>query len=233
MTVLSVGSSGYNYPKHLVAVDCIIFGYKKETLKLLLAPRKYNPGKDQWSLMGGWLDENETLEEAAKRVLFQISGLKDIFLEQVHGFSDPYRDSGGRVISVAFYAMIRINRQNMALVEKLGAKWWDFNNKPGLVFDHDKMVEYAHNQMKLKASYELIGRDLLPEKFTILQLRKLYEAIYQKEIDPANFRKKVLSLRILRRLDEKNTTDSKKGAFFYRFRKTEENENNGRILKIY
>ncbi len=223
--------SNYKYPKHHVAVDCIVFGYEKDALKILLSHRRFEPYKDKWSLMGGWLKEKETVEEAAKRVVFQISGLKDIYLEQVYVYSNPHRDSGGRVISVAFFAMIRIDKHDKNLVEKYGAKWWKFNNKPNLVFDHNQMVEYAHERLKLKANYELIGRNFLPGKFTILQLRKLYEAIFQRQIDPANFRKKILSLKVLDRLQDKNTTDSKKGAYYYRFKQAKNNEINDRIIK--
>lgn len=223
--------SDYKYPKHHVAVDCIVFGYKNSALKILLSHRRFEPDKDKWSLMGGWLQENETVEEAAKRVVFHISGLQDIYLEQVHVFSNPRRDSGGRVISVAFYAMIRIDKHDKNLVEKYGARWWSFNNKPDLVFDHDQMVDHAHEKLKLKANYELIGRNLLPGKFTILQLRKLYEAIFQKQIEPANFRKKILSLKVLARLPDKNTTESRKGAHYYRFKEPGSIERNGRILK--
>jgi ADP-ribose pyrophosphatase YjhB (NUDIX family) len=223
--------SDYKYPKHHVAVDCIVFGYKNDALKILLSHRRFEPDKDKWSLMGGWLQETETVEDAAKRIVFQISGLQDIYLEQVNVFSNPHRDTGGRVISVAFYAMIRIDKHDKNLVAKYGAKWWDFNNKPNLVFDHDQMVAHAHEKLKLKANYELIGRNLLPGKFTILQLRKLYEAIFQKQVDPANFRKKILSLKAIERLEYKNTTDSKKGAYYYRFKQSKNNEINNRIIK--
>ncbi len=221
----------YKHPKHLVAVDCIIFGYEDDELKLLLSPRRFQPAQGEWSLMGGWVQNNETVEKAAERVLYQITGLKDIYLEQVHVFSNPERDPGGRVISVVFYAMIRIDRHDKDLLKEHGAVWWTFSEKPDLIFDHDQMVEYAHEKLKLKAGYSLIGENLLPEKFTILQLRTLYEAIFQRKFDPGNFRKKILSLKVLEKLKDKNTTASKKGAFYYRFKKHPEEFIHERIVK--
>jgi ADP-ribose pyrophosphatase YjhB (NUDIX family) len=224
-------TSQYKYPKFHVAVDCIIFGYENEELKLLLSHRRFQPGRGAWSLMGGWVREKETVEKAAERILFQVTGLKDIYLEQVHVFSEPDRDPGGRVISVTFYAMIRIDKHDKELVKEHGAEWWPIDQKPVLVFDHNQMVENAHEKLKIKASYELIGKNLLPSKFTILQLRTLYEAIFQRSFDPGNFRKKILSLKVLERLNEKNTMDSKKGAYYYRFKKPSEEFIQDRIVK--
>lgn len=221
----------YKHPKHHVAVDCIIFGYEDDDLKLLLSQRRFQPAQGEWSLMGGWVRDDETVETAAERVLYQITGLKDIYLEQVHVFSNPERDPGGRVISVVFYAMIRIDKHDKDLVKEHGAVWCTFSEKPDLIFDHDLMVKYAHEKLKLRASYSLIGEKLLPERFTILQLRTLYEAIFQRQFDPGNFRKKILSLKVMEKLDDKNTTDSKKGAFYYRFKKYPEEFIQERIVK--
>jgi 8-oxo-dGTP diphosphatase len=223
--------SHYNYPKYYVAVDCIIFGYENEELKILLSHRRFQPAFGEWSLMGGWVREGETVEKAAERILFQITGLKDIYLEQVQVFSEPGRDPGGRVISVAFYAMIRIDRHDKKLVKEHGAEWWPIDQKPKLIFDHNEMVEIGHEKLKMKAGSELIGKDLLPSKFTILQLRALYEAIFQRSFDPGNIRKKILSLKLLERLNEKNTTDSKKGAYYYRFKKPTESLSDERVIK--
>ena len=197
-------SSHYRYPKYHVAVDCIIFGYENEKLKLLVSRRRFQPALGEWSLMGGWVNDEETVEKAAKRVLFQVTGLKDIYLEQVQVFSQPKRDPGGRVISVTFYAMIRIDKHDKELVNEHGAEWRSIDKIPKLVFDHNQMVQISHEKLKMKASYDLIGKNLLPSKFTILQLRTLYEAIFQRSFDPGNFRKKILSLKVLERLNEKN-----------------------------
>ena len=223
--------SEYKFPKHHVAVDCVVFGYTDGDLKILLAHRRFEHSRGEWSLLGGWLLDKETVEEASQRILFEITGLKDIYLEQVQIFSRLDRDPGGRVISIVFYAMIRIDQHDQELVDRFGAKWWSFSNKPLLIFDHDEMVKGAHEKLKQKASYELIGQDFLPDKFTILELRSLYEAIYQQSFDPGNFRKKILSLKALKRLNHKNTTHSKKGAFYFKFANGSSNIIRERIVK--
>lgn len=209
----------YNHATHLVAVDCIILGYENAELKLLLFNRQIEPSKGGWSLVGGWVEPDETVENAARRVNHKITGLDDVFLEQVHVFSEPNRDPGGRVISVAFFALMRIDKHDKELVEKHGARWFSLTELPPLIFDHNQMVDCALEKLRFKASYELMGEQLLPEKFTLLQLRQLYNAIFMKEFDPGNFRKKILSLRILEKLTTKNTMESRKGAFYYQFKK--------------
>ncbi|MBN2487307.1 MAG: NUDIX hydrolase [Bacteroidales bacterium] len=209
----------YNHSAHLVAIDCIILGYENTELKLLLFNRKIEPAKGGWSLVGGWVEPDESVETAARRVTYKISGLKEVYLEQVHVFSEPQRDPGGRVISVAFYALMPIDKHDRELVESHGAKWFSLNELPELIFDHQEMLNMALEKLRLKASFELIGRSLLPEKFTLLQIRQLYNAIYQKEFDPGNFRKKILSIKVLEKLTSKNTSESRKGAFNYRFKK--------------
>ncbi len=218
--------------KHLVAVDSVIFGYEKEQLKLLIIKRKMRPEKGGWSLVGGWIKSNESAEDAAYRVLTNITGLKDIFMEQVSAFSKPNRDSGGRVISLVFYALIDIQAHNHELVDKYGAKWWPVNQIPDLIFDHNEMVEQSLEKLRMKASRDLVGRDLLPEEFTLTQLRKLYDSIFMKEFDPGNFRKKILSLNAAVRLNKKLSSESKKGAYFYRFKDKNEWDFTDRIINF-
>ncbi len=222
----------YNDPKLLVAVDCVIFGYEDAELKLLLRPREIEPALGEWSLMGGFVSPVESVEDAAKRVLFQTTGLKDIYLEQVAAFSAVDRDPGARVISIAFVALIRIDQHDKSLVRKNGAHWSPLQQIPELIFDHDEIVKGGLRALQKRASIELTGKELLPDKFTLMQLRSLYEAIYQRTFDPGNFRKKVLSLNVLERLNIKNTTESKKGAFYYRFKEGEDVSNGDRIFKI-
>lgn len=205
------------YTKHYVAVDCAIFGYDDE-LKLLLYPRSFEPSQGNWSLMGGFVEENESVEEAARRVLLKTTGLKEIYLEQVSAFSDPDRDLGARVISIAFVTLIPIHKYNKELLRENGASWWAVTKIPPLVFDHTLMVQKALERLQKRAASKLMGRELLPGMFTLMQLRNLYEAIFQKSFDPGNFRKKALSFNVLERLNIKNTTESKKGAFYYRFK---------------
>jgi 8-oxo-dGTP diphosphatase len=214
------------HPKYYVAVDCVIFGYELGELKLLLHPRRFEPLKGSLSLMGGFVQEQESVEEAARRVLMQTTGLQDIFLKQVKAFSEPTRDLGARVISVAFVALIPLHKHNKDLVHENGAHWCSVTRLPDLVFDHGTMVQKALECLQRQASTHLAGKELLPSQFTLMQLRQLYEAIFQKTFDPGNFRKKTLSMNVLERLNEKNTTESKKGAFYYAFKASENTSEN-------
>lgn len=230
--VLMLAKMYRQHPRHYVAVDCSIFGYEEGELKLLLYPRSFEPARGKWSLMGGFVQANESLEEAARRVLLQTTGLHDIYLEQAAAFSQPDRDPGARVISVNFVALIRIDMHDKELVRESGAQWWPVTKLPPLIFDHQAMISNALDLLQQKAGINLIGRELLPEMFTLMQLRSLYEAIFQKSFDPGNFRKKVLSLDILERLNKKNRTESKKGAYYYRFMETEAGIRSERIVKF-
>lgn len=203
--------------RFLVAVDCVIFGFDHDHLKLLLVKRGREPQLGGWSLMGGFLQKNETLEEAAQRILTKWTGLDNVFLEQFYNFSAINRDPGERVLSMAFYALIKIDESDKELTNKYNAEWIDIDKIPELIFDHDKMVEMALNIIRHKCRFEPIGFELLPEKFTIPQLQKLYEAILQQKLDNANFRKKILSMKVLRKLNEKEKEYSKRGAFYYQF----------------
>jgi 8-oxo-dGTP diphosphatase len=219
------------YPKHHLAVDCVIFGYEDDTLKLLLYPRSIKPFEGEWSLMGGFVGLNESLEVAAQRILSQTVGIENIFMEQVGGFSEPNRDPVGRVISLAFYALIPIHDHDKELVNKHGGKWWDLNKLPKLIFDHRKMVDKSLEKLRHKAGYELIGKELLPEMFTLNQLNNLYNAIFNKVFDSPNFRKKIASLNILERLPIKDTQTSKRGSHYYRFKTMTDNIDLERIVK--
>lgn len=206
-----------SFEKHFVAVDCVIFGYENDALKVLLYPRGFAPSIGKWSLLGGFVNPDETLGDAARRILFNTTGLHDIYQEQVHAFSKIDRDPAGRVISVAYYALIRINQQDSDLVREHGAHWWPVSKLPRLIFDHRNMVEHALLRLQHKAATELIGPELLGDCFTLTHLKKLYEAIFQQEIDAGNFRKKILSLGVLHNTGKKDKTESKKGAYLYRF----------------
>ncbi len=202
---------------HLLAVDCVIFGFDHDVLKLLLIKRNFEPQQGNWSLMGGFLKDNENLDQAAQRILCNLTGLKNVFLEQLHTFSELHRDPGERVISVAYYALLKIDDSDKDLTNTHGAAWIDIDKIPKLIFDHDQMVQSALSFIRHKSRFEPIGFELLPEKFTIPQLQRLYEAVFQEKLDNANFRKKVLSMKILKKLNEKEKEFSKKGAFYYQF----------------
>ncbi|MBO7495182.1 MAG: NUDIX hydrolase [Salinivirgaceae bacterium] len=220
------------YSKIHIAVDCVIFTYSDEKLKVLLYPRNIEPRRGDWSLMGGFVGDRESLENAARRVLMQTVGLSDIFLEQVSGFSNPDREPDERVISIAFYALMSNDRHNRELVAKHNGEWFPVDNLPALIFDHKEMIESALGRFRYKASRDLVGRELLPEKFTIKQLNNLYDAIFQRSFDTSNFRKKVLSLGVLLQTPDKETGSSKKGAYLYKFKRDYAAKDFDRIVKV-
>jgi len=207
------------YEKNFVAIDSIIFGFDHGKLKLLLIKRKMPPMEGHWSLMGGFVSQQESVDNAAYRILEDLTGLKSVFLEQLYTYGDPHRDPAGRVISVAYYALININNYDESLGHKHGAQWFSMDEIPPLVFDHSIMVEKALRRLRRKTLIQPIGFELLPPKFTLTQLQQLYEAIHQQEIDKRNFRKKILSTGLLSKLDEKDKESSKRGAFLYQFNK--------------
>ena len=208
----------YNHhPKFYVAVDCIIFGFNQRELSLLLLKRNFEPAKGQWSLMGGFVQENESVNDAAKRVLSELTGLTDVYMEQVGTFGEIERDPGERVVSVAYYALLNINESDRELVQKHNAFWVNINELPELIFDHPQMVEQARELMRMKASTEPIGFNLLPKLFTLSQLQSLYEAIYGEDIDKRNFRKRVAEMDYIEKTDKIDKSGSKRGAALYKF----------------
>lgn len=203
--------------KILLAVDCIIFGFDQEELKILLVKRNFEPEKGKWSLIGGFLKKEENLDEAAIRVLHHLTGLNDIYMEQVYTFSKVDRDPADRTLSVAYYALIDIAQHDKNVLNKESAKWFALKDAPKLIFDHNRMVERALARLRRRALSKPIGFELLPEKFTMRQLQKLYEAILDNKVDKRNFINKFNSLDILIKLNEKDMSSSKKGAYLFQF----------------
>jgi 8-oxo-dGTP diphosphatase len=203
--------------KELIAADCIIFGFDNDELKLLIVKRPIVPEEGKWSLIGSFIKNGESIDNAAKRILLELTGINDVYMSQLYAHGDVDRDTGARVVSVSYYALINIQAHNNQLVNKYGASWVSLSKLPELVFDHNKMVEMALNRLRKEAKYKPIGFELLPEKFTLPKLLSLYEAIYQKTIDKRNFRKSILKTGVVDKLEEKDKESSKKGAFFYRF----------------
>ncbi len=203
--------------KFLVAVDCIVFGFDSKEIKLLLFRRRVEPLKGKWSLIGSFIKDYLSIEESAKQILYESTGLKDVYLRELKTYSTIDRDPGERVISVAYYSLIRIDEYKIESVEKYDAHWFSLDEVPELILDHGQMLEDAITKLRLKTKYEPVGFNLLPEKFTIPQLQIFYECIYQKKLDNRNFRKKLLSFDILIKSNEKDKLSSKKGAFLYRF----------------
>jgi 8-oxo-dGTP diphosphatase len=212
--------TGYEHPTRLlVATDCIIFGFDGEALKLLLIKRNFEPEKGRWSLMGGFVYDDEDLEDGAKRILFDLTGLENIYVEQLKTFGSVVRDPVERTISVAFSALINIHDHDEEAVKAHNAHWINLNRKPSLIFDHDKMVDLALEQLRYKAALHPIGFELLPEKFSIPQSHKLYEAIYNTKLDRRNFSRKILSTHLLIDTGEKNEHSATKKAILYRLDK--------------
>lgn len=205
--------------KILVAVDCIIFGFDTEGLKILLIKRDFEPEKGKWSLIGGFLKNDEVLDSAAIRILNTYTGLNDIYMEQLYAYSEIDRDPVERTISVSYYALINIENHNKELIKNYHAQWFSMAEAPKLIFDHDKMLRNAIRRLRYRTSIKPIGFELLPEKFTMRQLLELYEAILSKELDKRNFISKINSLDILIKLDEKDMQSSRKGSYLYRFDK--------------
>ena len=208
----------YNHnPKFYVGIDCIIFGFDKGELNLLLLKRNFEPAMGQWSLMGGFIQENESADDAAKRVLSELTGLENVYMDQIGAFGAVDRDPGERVISLAYYALININEYDRNLVQQHNAHWAEINEIPPLVFDHPQMVKQARIMLQKKASSEPIGFNLLPSLFTLFQLQSLYEAIYGEPLDKRNFRKRVADLNYIEKTDKIDKTGSKRGAALYKF----------------
>ena len=201
----------------LIAVDCIIFGFNGQDLNVLCIKRDFEPGMGKWSLMGGFVGKTESVSDAATRVLEKLTGLNNIYMDQLNCFGDVRRDPGGRVISVAYYALINSNQYPEELLARHQARWFNSTAIPALVFDHKKMVRLAIKQLQEKAISHPLGFVLLPKKFTMSQLQTLYEAIFGMQFDQRNFARKLFSLKILRKLDEKDKTSSRKGSFYYVF----------------
>jgi ADP-ribose pyrophosphatase YjhB (NUDIX family) len=222
------------YNQHYVAIDCIIFGFDYNELKILLIKRDFEPGKGEWSLMGGFLDKQESLDNGAYRILRNLTGIENIFLEQFHTFGEIERDPGARVLSVAYYALIKTDQYDLSLQGNHSSKWFSLNNMPPLIFDHSNMIKLALEHLRKEIKLRPIGFELLPKKFTIPQLQKLYESIYLKQLDKRNFRKKILSMQILKKTDEKDKEFSKKGAYLYKFdiERYKQLQNNGFLFDI-
>lgn len=215
-----MSSSCYKkYSQFYVSVDCVIFGFFNGGLELLLLKRNIEPAKGQWSLPGGFMKTDESAEHAASRILNKLTGIDNLFMEQVRLFSSVDRDPGDRVISVVYYALVNPADYNKNINSSYNSYWVGLNDLPDLIFDHMEMVKESLKKLRKKAETEPVGFNLLPDKFTLPQLQSLYEAVFGKNFDKRNFRKKILSMNFLEKLDEKDKSTSKKGAYLYTFNK--------------
>ncbi|MEJ1239458.1 NUDIX domain-containing protein [Chryseolinea sp. T2] len=210
-------SSYHHDDSILIAVDCIIFGFDGRQLQALFIRRGFEPEMGKWSLMGGFVNANEGVDHAASRVLHDLTGLSDIYMEQLHCFGDVNRDAAGRVVSIAYFALIKIGDYSEQMQREHEARWFPLHAIPPLIFDHTEMVKKAKERLQEKVASHPIGFELLAERFTLPQLQNLYEAIYEGPIDKRNFTRKILALGILNKLSEKEKESSRKGAFYYVF----------------
>lgn len=211
-------SHTYQYPRAALTVDCVVFGFDEEELKVLLIQRGLEPFKSRWALPGGFVRVDETVDNAARRELEEETGLTRVFLEQLYTFGDLDRDPRERVVSVAHYALVKLSdHRAKAATDAADAKWFPISKVPKLAFDHQKILHAALHRLKGKVRYEPIGFELLPETFTLSQLQRLYEIVLETSLDKRNFRKKVLSFRLLIPLKEKQRTGRHRPAQLFRF----------------
>lgn len=204
-------------PRFYVGVDCIIFGYNEGKLNLLLLKRNFQPAMGEWSLMGGFVQENESTDDAAQRVLTELTGLEQVYMEQVGTFGAVDRDPGERVISIAYFALINIKESDRELVKQHNAYWIDINELPPLIFDHKAMVIQARELIQKKMSTKPIVFNLLPKLFTLTQLQNLYENIYGETLDKRNFRRRIAEMNYIEKTDKIDKSGSKRGAALYQF----------------
>ncbi|MEO6150430.1 MAG: NUDIX domain-containing protein [Mucilaginibacter sp.] len=199
----------------LLAVDCIIFGFDGAILKILLIKRGFEPEKNNWSLMGGFVQQNESLDQASNRILKQLTGLEGVYLEQLHTFGDPNRDPMERTVSVTYFALIDIHKYEKQISSDYHAEWFPLKRTPKVIFDQQEMIELAKKRIRYKAAMHPILFELLPAKFTLPQIQSLYESVFNTTIDKRNFSKRVLATGLLIKLNEKDKAGSKRGAYYF------------------
>jgi hypothetical protein len=208
-----------------LSVDCVIFGFHENQLKVLLLKWKDGP----WCLPGGFVMYEESLDDSAHRILKERTGLESIYLQQFYAFGDPIREKGKKVpdskswmnkrfISIGYYALVEFSKVNPKPdFLSMDCRWWDINSVPALLYDHRQIIEKALQSLRLDLNDHPVGYNLLPEKFTMPELQRLYETILDESLDRRNFQKRMLSLDILERLKERKTGGAHKAPYLYRF----------------
>ena len=205
------------HSKVWVSVDCIIFGFDEGKLKVLIGRRQMDPGRGEWSLYGGFVAADESIDDAAARTLSELTGLRNLYMRQVGAFGSVDRDPGERVISIAYYALINVKDYDERLRLDHGVEWVNIEELPKLYSDHNEMIRKARKLMCQKLRTEPVGFRLLPDLFTLTQLQKLYEAVNGEELDKRNFRKRIKDMDFIEKTELIDKTGSKRGAFLYRF----------------
>lgn len=210
----------YEYPRPALTVDCIIFGLDESNqLKVLLIERGHEPYKGQWALPGGFVDMDEDLQTAALRELEEETGVKNVFIEQLFTFGSVKRDPRGRVVSVAYFALVNLTDHPVqASSDAKKAEWFDIKKLPSLAFDHQEIMKVAVERLRGKVRYQPIGFELLPDEFTLTQLQKLYETILGVELNKRNFRTKIQKIDILKKLSQQKGV-AHRPAYLYQFDK--------------
>lgn len=203
-----------------LTIDCTIFGFQESKLKVLLVKHADGIIKDQWALPGGWVAYNENVNTAAKRLLRDLTGVKDLYLEQLKAFGNVDRYPVKRVITIAYYALTRPEIYELIPgFTASDAKWFSVDEIKNLPYDHGEILHFSWNRLKWQVKHEPIGFNLLPEKFTLLQLQELYEAILETSLDKPNFRRKIMKMNLLISCREKQAGVSHRAANLYRFDK--------------
>lgn len=205
------------HSQYFVSVDCIVFGFDDGKLKLLIGKRQMDPGRGEWSLYGGFVGQEESLEDAAHRTLYQLTGLKKMYLKQVGAFGAVDRDPGERVISVAYCALINVRNYDTLLQKEHGVEWVAIDELPPLYGDHNEMVRKALGMLRKRIDTEPLSFNLLPSLFTLTQLQRVHEAILDESIDKRNFRKRMMMLNFIEKTELVDKQSSKRGAALYRF----------------
>ena len=208
----------YKYARPSLTVDCALFGYDTDELRLLLIRRGLPPFEGQWALPGGFVAMQETLDEAAARELREETGVTCSYLEQLYTFGAVERDPRERVVTVAYFGLVNLDDHRVeAATDASDAAWFAIDDLPQLAFDHDRIAEVAYQRLRAKVRYRPIGFELLPRKFTLTQLQRLYEVVLDTALDKRNFRKKVLAMGLLEELDEVEQGVAHRAARLYRF----------------
>lgn len=208
----------YEYARPALTVDCVVFGFDEGDLKLLLIQRGLEPFLGKWALPGGFVRVEESLEGAAFRELEEEAGLTKVYLEQLYTFGAVDRDPRERVVTVAYYALVKLgDHKPQSATDARNAAWFSVNDLPRVAFDHENIIDAALERLKSKVRYEPIGFELLPRKFTLTELQHLYEAVLETTLDKRNFRKKILSMDLLVETDEIEKDVAHRAARLYRF----------------
>lgn len=211
----------HQHDRLYLSVDCIIFGLNEGSLKLLLTKRDFEPQKGEWSLMGGFVNSDESVDNAARRVLKNLTGLDGVYMHQIGTFGEVDRDPGKRVVSVAYSALLNFPDIDHDILKSHNAHWVDFNNIPHLCLDHDSMIKKAIRKIQNKFRTEPIAFELLPQRFTLTQLQQLYETLLGIKIDKRNFRRRALENSCIVPTDMVDKENSRRGARLYEYQSDE------------